>query len=191
MPKVDVRPGVVRMEVIGKSPVVEQPKLYLGVDPGGSGGLAYAANDGSVKDIGYGAVGMPATLRDLWHWFLDQSNRMMQTFAIVEKVGGYMPGSKGNIGSAMFKFGYSAGALEAFLVAAGIPYELVTPGVWQKGLGIPSRKKTENKTQWKNRLKAAAQRLFPDVQVTLATADALLISDFCRRKREGLLNAKG
>jgi len=29
--------------------------------------------------------------------------------------------------------------------------------------------------QWKNKLKAEAQRLYPDIKVTLKTADALLI----------------
>ena len=33
----------------------------------------------------------------------------------------------------------------------------------------------ETPTQWKNKLKAEAQRLFPDIRVTLKTADALLI----------------
>ena len=73
------------------------------------------------------------------------------------------------------------------LTAAGIPFEEVTPVVWQRGLGIPVRKKDESRSQFKGRLKAKAQQLFPQVKVTLKTADALLISEYCRRKREGRL----
>jgi hypothetical protein len=87
----------------------------------------------------------------------------------------------------MFNFGANYGALRMALTAAGIPFEEVVPGVWQRGLNIPPRKKTEGKTAWKNRLKAKAQQLFPSVKITLATADALLIAEFCRRKHEGLL----
>ena len=47
--------------------------------------------------------------------------------------------------------------------------------------------KTESKTEWKNRLKGMAQQLYPDLKVTLATADALLIATYCKRKHEGTL----
>ena len=73
------------------------------------------------------------------------------------------------------------------LIAAGIPFEEVIPRTWQKGVGITPRGKGETKTRFKNRLKAKASQLFPKVNVTLATADALLIAEFCRRKRTGTL----
>ena len=130
---------------------------------------------------------MPPTLTDVWKWFQEVVGFPSDLFTVIEKVGGYVGGSGGNIGSAMFRFGESSGALKAFLIAAGIPYEEVTPGVWQKGVGVTCRKKTESKTQWKNRLKSRAQALYPSLQVTLATADALLIATYCQRKREGTL----
>jgi hypothetical protein len=52
--------------------------------------------------------------------------------------------------------------------------ELITPQKWQKKLGLGTSKGL-TPTQWKNKLKAEAQRLFPDIRVTLKTADALLI----------------
>jgi hypothetical protein len=92
------------------------------------------------------------------------------------------------------------------LIAAGIRFEDVPPQKWQKALGIAPRKsgKTkmvssaddpkvpflctelrevggESKTVFKNRLKAKAQQLFPEQKVTLATADALLLLEYCTR----------
>jgi len=59
--------------------------------------------------------------------------------------------------------------------------ELVRPQKWQKALGLGSASGCASKTEWKNKLKAAAQRLYPHLKPTLATADALLILDFARR----------
>lgn len=81
----------------------------------------------------------------------------------------------------MFKFGRSFGTLEMGLVAAGIRHELCTPQKWQKSLGIEKRRKGEDKRKWKGRLKAAAQKKFPRLSITLETADALLMAEYCRR----------
>lgn len=157
--------------------------IFIGVDPGASGGMA------SISDT-VGATAMPGTDADIWAWFSNADFAPYNTgrpaaFAVIEKVQGYA-GSP-TVGSAMFKFGASYGGLRMALTAAGIPFEEATPQVWQRGLKIPQRTKAESKTAWKNRLKAAAQRLFPGIKVTLATADALLIAEYCRRKRGGTL----
>lgn len=147
---------------------------FIGIDPGASGGMAC---------LEFGVVHctpMPETEKDIFEWVDDHNHET--AFAVIEQVGGYIAGNK-QPGSAMFKFGQSYGALRMALTAAGIPYELVTPQKWQKFLGIPGRKKTESKTQWKNRLKGHAQRLFPKANITLATADAVLLAEYCRRSR--------
>lgn len=155
---------------------------YLGIDPGASGGLALISGDGGLV-----CEAMPETQRDVWVWIAAKSpTATCPTFACIEQVGGHIQGNN-QPGSAMFKFGFSAGGLNMALTAAGIPFELVTPQRWQKALGIPSRKKTESKGQFKNRLKAFAQQLFPQEKVTLSTADAILIAEYTRRFREGTL----
>ena len=168
----------------------DKPRVYLGIDPGASGGLAvvyrYGVRDGSVE-----AVPMPATERDIWDWFVqwkDSGLGRSKPIAVIEKVTGYI-GDGGNPGSAMFKFGTSYGGLRMALIAAEIPFEEITPQAWQKASGIFPRKSRggETKTQWKNRLKSKAQQLFPLVKVTLPTADALLIAEYCMRKHEGRL----
>lgn len=156
---------------------------FIGVDPGASGGLAVLATGLDAY-----ACPMPATERDIWEYLRDEAaSAEGPVAAVIEKVGGYT--GQGQPGSAMFKFGASYGRLCMALCAAGIPYEEITPQTWQKAMGIPPRKNREGetKTAWKNRLKSHAQRLFPKLSVTLATADAILIAEFCRRKVEGRL----
>jgi len=151
---------------------------YIGVDPGQSGGLILL-DDTMVK-----STPMPETERDIWDWF----DHIRQTTdiaprAMIEKVHS-MP--KQGVASS-FKFGRGYGGLRMALIAAGIPFEEVTPQAWQKALAIPKRSKTETPVQWKNRLKALAQQLYPDIKVTLKLADALLIATYCQRKHTGTL----
>jgi hypothetical protein len=171
--------------------------VYLGIDPGASGGLAFLESSG-LSSAGEGRTGvlkMPETDRDIWLWF-DQYRGQgwmdYAPFAVIEQVGGFIGGGtekgggKAN-GHAMFKFGTSFGKLLMALTAAGIPFETVVPRTWQGGLKIPGKGKSESKGQFKARLKAKAQQLFPDVSVTLATCDALLLAEYVKRKREGKL----
>lgn len=166
---------------------------YMGIDPGGSGGIATMNGVGPAM---VRATPMLDTERDVWEWIrCEEVEAKKGCMAIIEKVGGFMAsyGPKKNLvknvasGHTMFTFGMSYGGLRMALIAAGIPFEEATPQAWQKGLGIPTRKKTETRTRWKNRLKARAQQAFPKEKVTLATADALLIALYCKRLHEGKL----
>ena len=155
--------------------------LYIGVDPGASGGLASLWFDGDA-DLAF--TPMPATERDVFDWFTGQHDEVGgRAFAIIERVHA-MPG---NGVAGMFKFGMSYGGLRMALTATGIPFEAVEPRKWQKALGIPARNKSETGTQFKNRLKAKAQQLFPETRMTLAVCDAVLLAEYCRRAREGKL----
>lgn len=126
------------------------------------------------------AFKMPATERDVWG--LVQTLAADATFAFIEKVGA-MPGQGV---TSMFSFGRSYGFLRACLTAADIPWGEVTPGVWQRSMGclLPKKagqKKGPTSTEKKNHNKGVAQRLFPDLRITRATADALLIAEYGRR----------
>ena len=83
--------------------------------------------------------------------------------------------------SSTFKFGRAFGRLEALLISSKIPCDLVKPTAWQRSIGI-TKIKDETKTAKKNRHKALAQQLFPSVDITHDTADALLIAENLRRK---------
>ncbi len=150
------------------------PNLFLGLDPGVLGGLARID-----RNFGVSAVPMPVTEVDVWEWFSRWAGST-EVFAVVEKVGGFVAGNP-TPGSAMFKFGRNVGLLVGCLVAAGIPFEEVTPQKWQKEFAL-KRTPAETKRQYKNRAKGIAQKLFPGSDVTLPTADAILIAEYARRK---------
>ena len=147
-------------------------KKYIGIDPGKNGGIAVMNECGDVVDL----VKMPATPQDLLDFLFKYKEN---SFCTLERVGG-MPG---NGGSAMFNFGKGYGHLQMALLALGISTEDITPNKWEKAYQLGSSGKF-TKTEWKNRLKAKAQQMFPALgkKVTLATCDALLICEYGRRK---------
>lgn len=163
----------------------ERIDCYLGVDPGAQGGMALVWTGGQLLQSS--ANLSPHTQ---WDW-IDQYE---VDFAVLEQVTGYIPrkggaagyAHGGQPGSAMFSFGRSYGMLEAFLIAAGIPYTQIRPQVWQKYYGL-SREKGMSDNKWKNVLKAKACSFFPEARVTLATADALLLALYGQRLKENKL----
>ena len=92
---------------------------------------------------------------------------------VLEEVSGFA--GKAQPGSAMFRFGEHFGFIKGVVQALEIRLVLVRPQVWQKGFGLGTASACASKTIWKNKLKAEAQRRFPHLNVTLKTADALLI----------------
>lgn len=153
---------------------IQRYATFIGIDPGVNGGMAVTWPDGSTE-----AIAMPKNEQTVWDWFdtlaVASDCDHVGIFATIELVGGYVKREGGNPGSAMFTFGRSYGALRMALVAAGIPFEAVRPQAWQKALGL-SRSKGMKPTAWKNLLKTRAQELFPDLNVTKSTSDALLLA---------------
>lgn len=147
----------------------KQAGLFVAIDPGASGGVAWRTATGGVQ-----TSKMPDTEGDVLQ-LLKGFNPTEHT-VYMEEVGGYV--GKAQPGSAMFSFGRNAGFLIGAVMALGLRLEMVRPQVWQKRLGLGSSKTCASKTEWKNKLKAAAQRKFPNSNVTLATSDALLILDY-------------
>ena len=160
--------------------------LYLGIDPGASGGIAvvtpaYFQDHGTTTSR---AWPMPRDEEQMWK--LVQGIRELGKIKAValEQVGGYVQGSGGNIGSAMFTFGRNYEMPLMAVVAAGVPLASITkvhPHTWQRSYPrMPKREPGEQPGAWKRRLKKhlkeRAQKLFPGLKVTLATADALLIA---------------
>ena len=154
--------------------------IYLGIDPGSSGGIAALRSDGTRE-----ALKMPKCERDIWTLIsmfrveYVPNSGWVPSFAVVEQVGGFVRGNP-RTGSSMFAFGQNYGSVRMALIAAGIKFEVVHPATWQKRLGIPPRKKSEDRDQFKRRLKGHAEKLFPKVGVTLATCDALLIAHYAK-----------
>ena len=140
--------------------------LYLGVDPGKSGAIAALNEAGNVVCV----VRLTETPTDVCNE-LRKLHEGDELFAFMEQVNA-MP--KQGV-SSTFKFGQSYGGLEWGLTALQIPFERHRPVAWQKAMQCLSKGD-------KNVTKRRAQELFPNEKVIHATADALLIAEFCRRE---------
>jgi hypothetical protein len=171
---------------------------YLGIDPGVGGGLALIDREGNPVLV----TKMPATEREIWNWVhdsLDDAHPGNQhIFACIEQLGG-MPRADttakckrcGQIckvtkpmqsPTTMLKMGTNYGLLRMALTGSGVRYEEVLPKIWQSLFGLVfSSKQNLTSTQKKNRHKQKAEQLFPNVKITHAVADALLIAEFARR----------
>lgn len=162
--------------------------IFVGVDPGVSGGIAAVTTGGYVLDVWK----MPRTERDILEAFREIAGRVSvdgPARAVLEHVhaGVFGFSRKGEDKSeqrmgvvSAFTFGEGIGRLKMALTAVGIPFEEVAPVTWQNFMGCRSRGD-------KNITKARAQQLFPDWKITHAIADALLMADYCRRLHGGKL----
>jgi len=138
-------------------------ELYIGIDPGKSGGIALIERGGSAF-----VHKMPDTDMDIIELF--RSFDCGCSSAMIEQVHS-MPGQ--GVASC-FEFGRGFGALIMALVACSIPFERVSPQKWQRAMGCLTKGD-------KNVSKRKAQEIFPKIKVTHATADALLIAEYARR----------
>lgn len=143
----------------------------IAIDPGASGGIASVTVNGMVD-----AFKMPETEGDVLNKL--RNLRTYHDTLVLEQVGGYVGGT-GSPGSAMFNFGRGFGFLLGVAMTLGYKIIMVRPQAWQKALSLGNSKGV-TKTEWKNKLKAEAQRRFPKLSVTLSTADALLILEYGR-----------
>jgi crossover junction endodeoxyribonuclease RuvC len=150
--------------------------MFLGIDPGTSGGAALISEDAQkIVLMDFSKL----TPHDIAEWLRVVIYEHPSTSALVEKVSS-MPGQ--GVAST-FKFGHKYGFILGTLTALSIPIEHVMPVVWQRGMGVTKRGKTESKTLYKKRLKSRAQELFPSQKLTLKTCDALLIAEYHRRTK--------
>ena len=144
--------------------------IILAIDPGANGGLATATVGGGVGLEFATAMKLPATDGDILKVLQDHAIGPRKAYLenIVKYAGTNMPSS------AMAVYASSWGTIKGMLMALKYEIILVKPQDWQKALGLGTSKGM-SKTGWKNKLKAEAQRLYPNLDVTLATSDALLM----------------
>jgi hypothetical protein len=148
----------------------------IGIDPGKSGGIAWISEGRPCVEK------MPETLQDLYDLMLSILMSHTTDFTSLTSPAGIRAyveqvSSSPQMGvKSAFTFGNGFGHLEMALTAAGIPFERVRPQVWQKALGCLTKGD-------KNVSKRRAQELFPQLKVTHATADALLIAEYGNRQK--------
>ncbi len=133
----------------------------LAIDPGASGGYAWRDAEGIVH-----AAALPEGMTAQIDALRELRAALPGLTAIMERVGGYMPG---NSGPASCTFARHCGHLEAALYTLGIPVRQVAPQTWMKSLGALPREKADRKRA----IRELMARRYPHLTVTLATADAL------------------
>lgn len=143
-------------------------KVTIGIDPGKSGGYAIAY--GGLNSIHLFSIGEDFEFVEHMEDILDNPD-VESVEAVVELV----PPFAGKMipSSSSFKLGENYGFVQGVLRFASIPFTLVRPQEWQKGLsglqGLTSGKR-------KKVLANHAKRFFPSTKgITLKTADAILI----------------
>ena len=151
--------------------------LYLGIDPGKSGGWALLDERGVVVGSASLAVDAPRELFDAFLAIVDHATTDGQALtALLERV--HSLPSQGHVGA--FTFGKNVGHCEMALAAAGISYNHVSPIKWQNTM--------DARTGGDKRVsRARAIQLFPNhPKITHAIADALLIAEYHRRTHGAL-----
>lgn len=144
--------------------------IYLGIDPGVSGGIALLDANAKVLLLTKMPENAPAHVAFLQRVLAQ--GRAADVRAALELVH-----SSPQMGvRSAFTFGRSYERCLSLLVASNIAFVTPTPQVWQKAMKCRTRGD-------KNVSLAAARRLFRDqVVVTHHTADALLLAEFRRRQ---------
>ncbi len=141
----------------------------IGFDPGNNGALAVITPARDVRLFSF----HNQSERDIAHIILSET--LEPCYAYLEKVGAR---PKQGVTS-MFTFGQNLGFLRGLLVGYGIPFQDVTPQVWQRGISIGKAFPTP--AERKRAHYQLAQQLYPQVKFNLAMADALLIAEYGRR----------
>ncbi len=151
----------------------------IGIDPGKAGGIAvWNANWAEVETFK-----MPENVRAMNVLFSELKAIDKKAFVILEKVQ-LQQGDLGNTGR-MFrlqKMFTNYDQIKTVLLIVGIPFIEVKPNEWQKYLRLA--KKNEEYADRKRRLREAAKSLYISTKVTLWNADALLLMEFGRRKKQ-------
>ena len=146
--------------------------VFIGVDPGTSGGIAWIEDEASFGKQSFAKM----SEREVSSLIKDLTYLSEQTpCAVIELVH-----SSPQMGvKSAFTFGRSYGFLRGVLAANHISYVEVRPQAWQKAMGCLTKGD-------KNVTKSLAQQLYPGERITHATADALLLATYCRRHHKDL-----
>ena len=140
--------------------------VYIGIDPGKGGGICFIKN--KTEAVAYKC---PDTIEQMTSIVKKEVKGFRKKQAIIEHVHS-MP--RDGVVSA-FSFGRNFGTWLGILAALNINLVMVSPQKWMKTFyPLPKEKKSR-----KHKLKQIALNLYPHAKNTLATADAVLIANYC------------
>lgn len=162
-------------------------RVYVGLDPGMTGGLAAVSESGELLSVAAmprvnGSTG-PQDYHAIKEWFVSVK-KLGKVEAALEKIS-VRPGE--GVKSTLTA-GTNWGFLKGMLVAIGARYIEPTPQSWKKTLGLPKRSGKERKKGKEDAVVLATQ-LFPGINLTPGRkrvphdgmADAVLIAEYARR----------
>ena len=144
-------------------------KIYIGIDPGRSGGMCVIEND-FIK-----AYPCPSNIQDMAIMFAMaiSVNETKKVVAYIEKVWARPTDGR----SSMWKFAENYGTWLGIAGAYEIDLQEVSPQAWMKYLETPKLEKTRRKRY----LRDKARSMYPELKkVTLKTADAILIATYAK-----------
>lgn len=142
--------------------------LIAALDPGASGGLAVIDDRGRAQ-----AWPFPATERDIHDLVAEFAPRISVCY--LEAVHSFPRQGA----TSTFAFGRNYGFLRGLLIALKVPFVEVSPQRWKKAMGLQMSSK-DAKVDKKNLSKRLAQQLYPDIKITHAISEALLLATYGR-----------
>lgn len=157
--------------------------VYLGIDPGLSGAIAFIFEDNSAYSYRMPVLEMIKNKKKKRTYDIKAIKNLIETIqqdhtvsAIIENVH-TMP-NQGVTSQGMVMYG--KGVLEAVLTCLGVSYTLVSPVKWKNKM-LPGQKGLKDASRLK------AQQLFPDIDLHLKKdhdrAEALLLAEYLRRNQ--------
>ena len=143
-------------------------KIYIGLDPGKSGGVAF------ILENSLYTFKCPSTVHDMVDEinFCNKLGPEYEIFAVVEKVWSF-PGQGVR---SVFTFGENYGTWLGILAPLKVPHKLVVPNKWMKHFGSMPKDKRKRK----NFIKSLAQQLYPNSKITLSTSDAVMLAVYAK-----------
>jgi hypothetical protein len=149
--------------------------MTIGIDPGSNGGIVCLVNNECVS-----ADKMPEEDEGLVEMLRPEVGHDPQNdWVYIEQIPTWT-GSKRFAKQTVY--GHSIATLygnfkfaQGLAIAFGYNVKLITPQRWQKLVECQNPERLE-KSDWKRKLKGRAEELFPSVNVTMYSADALLIA---------------
>ena len=147
-------------------------KLYVGIDPGKSGGIARFDGD-SMR-----AWKCPETADEM-HSLLGMIAGWGSTNNVtlaMEKIWA----RPNNATRAAFNYGVNYGKWFGVLASYKLVPEMILPTHWMKYYDMEKGMEYSERKKW---LKATAQELYPETKVTLINADAILIAHYLKNRK--------
>jgi hypothetical protein len=155
---------------------------YIAIDPGVNGGIAW---DGATLACCMGMPGSDTETAEEIQRLAEMDDVLLRIRPGIKCIIEDVPKFVGRAlpGSTIFPLAFNCGLVRGIAVSLRMPVILVRPQDWQKHFRLGTKGDTSGTTEWKNRLKAEAQRRYPHLKVTLKTADALLLLAYAQEKQ--------